>query len=80
MKILRSLFWFLFLDLVEQVFGEDDDGAIGSADVLQDDLVDGFLGYVEDGLLPQRVPPLLLQKVQGLVQQRPENVVQVALH
>lgn len=80
MRILRSLFWFLFLDLVEQVFGEDDDGAIGSADVLQDDLVDGFLGYVEDGLLPQRVPPLLLQKVQGLVQQRPENVVQVALH
>lgn len=80
MKILRSLFWLLFLDLVEQVFGEDDDRAIGSADVLQDDLVDGFLGYVEDGLLPQRVPPLLLQKVQGLVQQRPENVVQVALH
>ncbi len=41
-------------------------------------LVDGLFGYVENSLLPQWVAPFLLQKVECFIQERPENVVQVA--
>lgn len=64
-----SLLNLFFLDFGQQVFSQHDNRPISSANVLQDDFVGGLVGDLESSLVPELVPPLLLQKVQRFIQQ-----------
>lgn len=69
-----------FFDLRQQVLGENDNRPIRLANILQDHVIGRLVSYLKHRLIPQLIPPLLLQKVQRLIQQRPEHIRQVTLN
>lgn len=57
------LFSILLPYFAQQILGQDNDGPIGRADVLHNDLTNRLPGYLEDRLLPDGVSPFFLQEI-----------------